>query len=72
MTEGLLPCWRCGNKNLQMYMLKANYYVSCPECDTISPLFKASLLAAKYWNDMYLEHKYEKEANHDDKTGLGR
>ncbi|MBQ4401702.1 MAG: hypothetical protein II832_06015 [Synergistaceae bacterium] len=65
MTEGLLPCWRCGNKDVQLCQVKAHYYVSCPECNTISPLFKASLLATKYWKDMYSEHKDEKEASHD-------
>ena len=62
MTEGLLPCWRCGKDGAQLCSMKKNYYITCSHCDTVSPLFKTSLKAAKYWNDTYLENK---EVNHE-------
>ena len=62
MTEGLLPCWRCGKDGAQLYSMKKNYYIACSLCDTVSPLFTSSLNAAKYWNDTYWENK---EVNHE-------
>ena len=62
MTEGLLPCWRCGNKDVQLYTMKSKFYIVCAQCDTVSPLFNSSLQAAKSWNDTYVEHRFAKEA----------
>ena len=61
MTEGLLPCWRCGNKDVQLYTMKSKFYVTCNQCDTISPLYTTSLAAVKSWNDVYLEYRFKKE-----------
>lgn len=66
MTEGLLPCWRCGKEGAQLYSMKSKYYVACPFCDTISPLYKSSLAAAKSWNDMYLEQRYKGDDGKED------
>ena len=59
MTEGLLPCWKCGIQNAQLYTMNRGYYIVCSHCNTISPIFKSSLAAAKSWNDAYLDHKKE-------------
>ena len=62
MTEGLLPCWRCGNKNVQLCAMKSKFYVVCDQCDTVSPLYNSSIKAAQSWNDTYVEHRFAKEA----------
>ena len=59
MTEGLLPCWRCGVQDAQMYYAKGKYHIICSHCKTASPFFKSSLAAAKFWNDDYLNHRKE-------------
>ena len=59
MTEGLLPCWKCGIQNAQLYMMNHGYYIVCSHCKTASPFFKSSLAAAKSWNDDYLNHRTE-------------
>lgn len=63
MAEGLLPCWRCGNKDIQLCSVKSKIYVMCAQCDTVSPLFNTTIAAAKSWNDTYIGHRFKKEVS---------
>ncbi len=62
MTEGLLPCPKCGNQNAQMFDDGRHYYITCNSCHSTIYGGTASADTANFWN--YLSLKSKKEAIH--------